>query len=448
VRRTRDTLIRGAVELRQPGGLWLVHAVRTQEALIEGRVADAERAVQEMLEQPSFKANVEQAATAALFLIRREQGGHVDLALALEGLAAQYPGMSAWRAALAMLWADAGDAERCRAALGDVTADGLAGVCRDSTWLFSMSCLAEACGAFGSVAQAELLYGHLVPYAHANTMAGPLYYLAPVAYYLGILQRVRGQLADAAGYLDAAAERARRLGAQPALARIESARRRTADALVAGRLDRVQEIVGRARGETQRAVLRLEGDTCVLSFRGRTSTVKNVRGLQYLARLLAAPRREFHVLDLVGAEAGAPGASGNAPGDLGPLLDARARGELAHRLALLRDELADAESDADPARATRARAEMEAIGDQLAAAVRLGGRDRRTGDPAERARAAVTKAVRAAIERIGRADPELGDLLTRTVRTGTFCVYAPLEALAIEWSIRRDGETGRPATEL
>src|SRR5690349_402002 len=118
-----------------------------------------------------------------------------------------------------MLWGDAGDGERCREALDAVTADGLASVCRDSTWLFSMSCLAEACGAFGSVAQAELLYEILAAYAGSNTMAGPLYYLAPVDYYLGVLARVRGRFADAAAHLSSAAASARRLGARPVLAR-------------------------------------------------------------------------------------------------------------------------------------------------------------------------------------------------------------------------------------
>jgi tetratricopeptide (TPR) repeat protein len=480
VRATREVLLRTAVELRQPGGLWLVHAVRAQAALLEGRFADAQRAVEEMLEQPSFKANVEQAATAALFLIQRERGGHLDLALALEDLAAQYPGMSAWSAALAMLWGDAGDADRCRAALDAVTADGVASVCHDSTWLFSMSCLAEACGAFGSVAQAELLYDVLTPYAGANTMAGPLYYLAPVDYYLGVLARVRGRFTDAASHLANAATSARRLGARPMLARILLARARVVEEAVAAgvllddedrtsavhlrrealqhadALDLVAvraacfagDVVSRAalddavRVEPRRAALQLDGDTCVLTFAGRTATVKNVRGCQYLARLLAAPGREFHVLDLVAGgsavEADEAGVHGVARGDLGPLLDGRAKAELARRCATLREELADAERAGDRERIIGARAELEAIGDQLAAAVRLDGRDRRAGDPSERARAAVTKAIRAAIARIERADPELGDLLARTVRTGTFCAYAPLGAVAIEWSVGAD----------
>ena len=39
-------------------------------------------------------------------------------------------------------------------------------------------------------------------------------------------------------------------------------------------------------------------------FEGRTVRVRDLKGMRYLARLLAHPGREFHVLDLVAAENG------------------------------------------------------------------------------------------------------------------------------------------------
>jgi hypothetical protein len=47
----------------------------------------------------------------------------------------------------------------------------------------------------------------------------------------------------------------------------------------------------------------------------------------------------------------------------------------------------------------------------------------------------VTRALRAAIERVRTADPRLGDHLARSVRTGTFCSYAPREATI--WTVVR-----------
>ena len=75
--------------------------------------------------------------------------------------------------------------------------------------------------------------------------------------------------------------------------------------------------------------------------------------------------------------------------------------------------------------ADRAREEREALVAQLSAAYGLGGRPRRAGDPAERARSTVTWRIRDAIGRIEREHEELGRHLRAAVRTGTYCRYAP-----------------------
>ena len=43
----------------------------------------------------------------------------------------------------------------------------------------------------------------------------------------------------------------------------------------------------------------------------------------------------------------------------------------------------------------------------------------------ERARAGVTRAIRQAITRIADHHPQLGEHLSRTIRTGTYCAYMP-----------------------
>ena len=76
-------------------------------------------------------------------------------------------------------------------------------------------------------------------------------------------------------------------------------------------------------------------------------------------------------------------------------------------------------------RSSRVAAERDALVEQLSAAYGLGGRPRRAGSPAERARTAVTARIRATIERITQVHPELGRHLRVSVRTGTLCVYEP-----------------------
>jgi hypothetical protein len=55
----------------------------------------------------------------------------------------------------------------------------------------------------------------------------------------------------------------------------------------------------------------------------------------------------------------------------------------------------------------------------------LGGRARRAASSAERARITAQRRLREAIKRIAELDAEVGELLDRTIRTGTFCAYEP-----------------------
>ena len=76
---------------------------------------------------------------------------------------------------------------------------------------------------------------------------------------------------------------------------------------------------------------------------------------------------------------------------------------------------------------------MDFLAGELAAAFGLGGRARKTGDPTERARKAVTERIRAAIDRAEEAHPALGRHLRNSINTGTFCSYRP--ETPVEWSL-------------
>ena len=58
-----------------------------------------------------------------------------------------------------------------------------------------------------------------------------------------------------------------------------------------------------------------------MAFEGRGVRLRDLKGLRYLARLLAEPGRELHVLELVG-RGGDQEVDVSAGGDSGPLLDA------------------------------------------------------------------------------------------------------------------------------
>jgi hypothetical protein len=167
--------------------------------------------------------------------------------------------------------------------------------------------------------------------------------------------------------------------------------------------------------------------------------LKDRKGLQYLATLLERPDVEIHAIDLVSGpvDAAARGrSSGGAGGedaeisvtdggDAGALLDPEAKAAYRERVVELREDLEEAERFHDVERAARLREELDFIGAELARAVGLGGRDRRAGNAAERARVNVTRAIRGAVRAIAEHDARLGHHLERSVRTGVFCVYKP-----------------------
>jgi tetratricopeptide (TPR) repeat protein len=168
-------------------------------------------------------------------------------------------------------------------------------------------------------------------------------------------------------------------------------------------------------------VFRGEGDHWLVVFEGRTVRVRDLKGMRYLAQLLAHPGREFHVLDLVAAGTG----QRMALGDAGEILDERAKTAYRRRLTEIEDDIEQARSLGDDRREQQADAERDFLVRELARAVGLGGRDRRAASDSERARSGVTRAIRQGIARIDEHHPELGEHLNRTVRTGTRCAYVP-----------------------
>jgi hypothetical protein len=244
-------------------------------------------------------------------------------------------------------------------------------------------------------------YAHFAASLEANTAAG-------------------NQMAVAATHR-ARAIAAHRWGDQPAAGDHLAAARAAYDDL--GRPERAAEMAALLDGPPESdepgpagCAFRREGATWRLTYAARTATVRHSKGMADLAALLAHPGQERHALDLAGG-----GSAAEQP-DTGPLLDDQAKTAYRRRL----DDLADAGDEASLA-------ERDALIAQLSAAYGLGGRQRRTGAAAERARSAVTLRIRDAIARIGREHPELGRHLRASVRTGVFCSYQPEQP--VDWQL-------------
>ena len=123
----------------------------------------------------------------------------------------------------------------------------------------------------------------------------------------------------------------------------------------------------------------------------------------------------------------------SALGDAGEILDARAKDAYRRRLAEIDDDIEQAHAIGDTERAAQADTERDFLVRELARAFGLSGRGRRAASASERARAGVTRAVRQAIARIGEHHPQLGEHLSRTIRTGTYCAYLPDPRAPVGW---------------
>ena len=205
-------------------------------------------------------------------------------------------------------------------------------------------------------------------------------------------------------------------------------------------------------------------DYCTIRYQGHVASLKSERGLHYLAVLLRDPGREFHVTELLAHAWGAlsPGAGVAVPeqvtGGLSSgftVLDDQAKADYKRRINELRHELEEAEPVNDAQRETEIENELQAICDNLASAVGLGGRDRKISSDAERARSAVTKCIKKAIQKIGEAIPLLGYHFAATIKTGYFCSYNPHPDRLVVWKFYLKllisfalGESSLPLCEL
>ena len=230
----------------------------------------------------------------------------------------------------------------------------------------------------------------------------------PTSLVAGDLALLLGRRDEASDHYDEAIVLCRTMGAKPFL-----------ELALKGR-EACGTSVPAPRSEPTRAELSLcrEGEIWVIQLGKSAVRLKNGKGLSYLDQLVLHSGRELHVLVLVGAE--------HAGGDAGAILDARAKAEYQKRIELLDDRIEHARSLGDEAGVSRARSELDAVAEQLATAVGLGGRDRHAASNVERARINVQRRLKDTIASISALDAPLGRYLQATVKTGTFCSFIPL----------------------
>jgi tetratricopeptide (TPR) repeat protein len=451
---------RSATAVRQPSQLWYLGALETVVALSDGRFEEGEELISRTLSvgQGAQRWDALASYRLGLYLLRREQGRLGEIEDMIRRSIGEHPGYRVFRSLLADVCAEAGKLDEASALLHDPGGDGTGRLPKDNGWLFAMSVRAELCDRLEDDTLAASLYEEMLPYADLVGQAAGEGSIGCASRHLGILALRIGRLDAAERHLERALEVDGRMEAHPwlahdryDLARVLQERSRPGDADRAAVLleeareaaERMgmQALAGRitALGATRTgavppapsaaaaATFRREGEYWSIMFDGDAFRLRDAKGLAHLARLLAEPEREVHALDLVSS------GGGLVEGDTGPALDGRAKEAYRTRLAELEEDMEEARSFGDDERVARLEDERSALVDELARSVGLGGRDRRAGAAAERARLNVTRAIRAAIERIRPHSAALATHLDRTVRTGTYCSYRPDPRAAPRW---------------
>jgi tetratricopeptide (TPR) repeat protein len=486
-REALDAVQRLAAELRAPSARWLAAGCQATLALLEGRFPDAEALIESALRAGASSEPWDAViySRVQLFALRSEDGRLAELEPTIRRSVEEFPTRPLFRCLLARLLAELGDEDGARSVFDALAAGRFAVIPVNNDMLLSLGRLAEVAWLLRDAARGAVLHDLLLPYQGLVVDAVESS-LGAVDRYLGLAAMTAGDLPTAERHLRDAVVLNTRIGAQPWAARTQadlasllSARDQPADREQAVELleaalgaamrlgmtafaKRAGEALTLASGDdhpawaplpaapaaegaTSWSVCRREGEYWSIAFAGEAFRLKDVKGLHYLAHLLRHPGREFHVLDL--AAAGRQAQADGPPmslarqdnvhqarlSDVGPVLDEQAKTAYRARLRELEDDLAEATSWADPVRAARARQEMQFLADQLAVAVGLGGRDRKPGSPAERARVNITRAIRGALSRIRAHSPALADHLDATIHTGTFCAYTPDPRAPITW---------------
>lgn len=439
--------------------LYIAEAMEVMRLIRAGRLGEAEAAAYACMQLGSEVGDADALGFlgAHLTTIRWLQARDREMLETVEQIASSptlNPAEFAFEATVASLAARAGHTDKARTALDRLAGAGLGALPESSTWLAGMLAVVETAYELTDAPLAREAYDLVAPYAGQAVMPS----LAVTCFgsaerVLGLAAATFGDTDRAIAHLDRALAANRLLGNRPVTA-ITMAD--LAEALLRrrgpGDRDRAVHLLTDAASDADtlempvRAAVwrqRLEGLTestsliesrhgsWVLTMNDLRAVVPDRRGVRYLVRLLTNPGKPIPALVLA-AESDDAATVLAQPGRQ-PVLDQQALAAYRRRIRELDASLVDARSRGDPAAAGRLQAEHDALLEELRHSTGKAGRPREFPDPSERARTAVRKAIKRAIDEVTADEPAIGMYLRATVATGVTCCYTPAPGRAVRW---------------
>ncbi|TCO53764.1 ATP-binding protein [Actinocrispum wychmicini] len=432
---------------------YIVACMDVMKLIRAGRLTDAEQAAGPCLQQGIDVGDADATGFygAQLLAVRWLQGRDAELAdlvagtMASASLAVPEYG---FRVSMAMVLARSGRLTEARAALKPLLDIGIPNLQRSSSWLTAMVGFVEVAAILDEPEMAKQAADLIRPFAAVPVMPSlGVACVGAASRALGLAALTVGDPHEAVSYFEQAVADNLRLGHLPAtalsraqLAEAMIARGRPGDLakarsllVEAARAARTMDMAERADTwltqadsldppDSPAVLRRLDGGWSI-HIGQSVVAVPDLVGMRYLSVLLGRPGEDVSALDLAGA--GVVDARQE-------VLDDTAVDAYRTRLRDLSDAIDNAEADADLGLVERLRWEREALTAELTSAVGLGGRFRGFPDSPERARTAVRKAIKRALDVIAEADPVLGGELRSGVSTGLVCRYTPSRQWRVE----------------
>jgi hypothetical protein len=183
-------------------------------------------------------------------------------------------------------------------------------------------------------------------------------------------------------------------------------------------------------------VFKKDGDFWTVGFQGNIATaLKDSKGMTYIAYLLGNPHKRIPALELSNLLSGAKllnhsgiakgksvGADSGKPQDL---VDTDYLRKSKNRLGEIEEELRKAKENNDQAEEDRLEREKEQILNQLSSDLNLSSKSRSFPNDIEKARKAVTNAIKRALDNIQKHNTPLYQYLDNSIKHGTDFIYTP-----------------------
>ena len=183
---------------------------------------------------------------------------------------------------------------------------------------------------------------------------------------------------------------------------------------------------------------RNEGDFWFVRYEGKEVRVKDMKGFQYIHRLLIESPSEIHIHDLAGGPVTSDdttdkdllygkhkGISITDLGDAGEVMDKDGLKNIRRKLDDLESQYASAVEAGEPEKAAEIGEEIGELKKYLSEAEGLQRRPRKVTVPTSKAQRAVAKCIKNALDHIKDMHPSLWEHLDSGIHQGRVCYYRP-----------------------